>query len=267
MLVLSETFGGYPAGTVLMAGMSVPPDYSQGRMELYASTDGGLTWRYVSRIAEGGRMTTKNGDKAIWEPFLLVHGDQLICYYSDQRNPLHGQKLVHTTTRNLRDWTPVTDDVAFPKYTARPGMAVVAHIRETGKYIMTFEYVGSPTGGSPVWCKIADDPLSFARATAYPIKSSDGEIPDSSPYTIWVDVSSMSRSSGMLIMNAASHNQIWINDASANPSNWTLFPSGQKRAHTRKLEVITNPKGVRKLMNCELESTPRQILNQEVLTF
>ena len=52
----------------------------------------------------------------------------VVCYYSDSRDPLHGQKLVHQTTTDLKMWGPVVNDAAFPTYADRPGMTVIAHL-------------------------------------------------------------------------------------------------------------------------------------------
>ena len=38
---LAEPIGGYEAGTILLAGNSIPDDLSQTQIDLYASTDKG----------------------------------------------------------------------------------------------------------------------------------------------------------------------------------------------------------------------------------
>jgi hypothetical protein len=119
LYLLPYDFGGYPAGTVLVAGVSTPDDLSASKIDMYASMDNGLTWEFVSHIAMGGTEIASNGNPAIWEPFFLMYGnEQLICYYSDQRDPAYGQKLVHVTTSDLRTWGEVVDDVTYPEYTA-----------------------------------------------------------------------------------------------------------------------------------------------------
>jgi hypothetical protein len=42
---LPVEYGGFPAGTILLAGSSIPADLSQTQLELYASTDKGLVFR------------------------------------------------------------------------------------------------------------------------------------------------------------------------------------------------------------------------------
>ncbi|KAK1227641.1 hypothetical protein PQX77_009354, partial [Marasmius sp. AFHP31] len=44
---LPEKIGSFAAGTLLAAGNSIPSDLSQTRIEVYASTDKGRSWRFV----------------------------------------------------------------------------------------------------------------------------------------------------------------------------------------------------------------------------
>lgn len=69
---LPEPIGAYPAGTLLLAGNSIPTDLSSTHIDLYASSDSGLTWRFVSHVASGGQAVPDNGLTPIWEPFLLA---------------------------------------------------------------------------------------------------------------------------------------------------------------------------------------------------
>jgi hypothetical protein len=87
--------GKYPAGTILCAGNSIPTDLNYTRIDVYASLDKGYSWEFVSHVASGGAAIPNNGIPAIWEPFLMVYDGQIVIYYSDQRDPAHGQKLVH----------------------------------------------------------------------------------------------------------------------------------------------------------------------------
>lgn len=84
--------------------------------------------------------------------------DGLIAYYSDQRDPKHGQKLAHQMSSDLKTWGPVVNDVAYDQYTARPGMTVVAYIPPLKKWILVHEL---PVGNSssygsnyPVYCML-----------------------------------------------------------------------------------------------------------------
>jgi hypothetical protein len=70
---------------------------------------------------------------------------QLVAYYSDQRDPLHGQKLAHQTSRDMIHWGPVVNDVAYDLYEARPGMTVIDYIKPLKKWILVHEL---PIGNS-----------------------------------------------------------------------------------------------------------------------
>lgn len=69
---LPERIGSFPAGTILMAGSAIPTDLSSTHIELYASHDSGVTWKFVSHIAAGGRAVPDNGLTPVWEPFLMA---------------------------------------------------------------------------------------------------------------------------------------------------------------------------------------------------
>ena len=70
-----------------------------------------MTWSFVSSIATGGEAISTNGHTPIWEPFLLVANNKLIVYYSDQRDPNYGQKIVHQTSTDGVNWGSVVNDV------------------------------------------------------------------------------------------------------------------------------------------------------------
>lgn len=50
---LPVAFGGYPEGTILLAGVSTPRNLSQAYIDLYASTNQGQDWKFVSHIVYG----------------------------------------------------------------------------------------------------------------------------------------------------------------------------------------------------------------------
>jgi len=66
---LTKPLGGYKAGTILGSGNSWSNNGT--RIDLYASTDRGRSWEFVSHVAEGGRPNTTNGATPIWEPYIL----------------------------------------------------------------------------------------------------------------------------------------------------------------------------------------------------
>jgi hypothetical protein len=119
LYVMPQAIGSYPAGTILIAGNSIPSDLSKTLIVIYASKDGGHTWSYVSSVAAGGAANTTDGQTPVWEPFLLTYNNQIVCYYSDQRDSSYAQKLVYQTSSDLKTWSGVTNVVAVSPYTAR----------------------------------------------------------------------------------------------------------------------------------------------------
>jgi len=138
LYVLPSAVGQYPAGTMLLAADSVPSDRSAYHIDLYASTDQGATWKFVSNVAKGGG--------AIYEPFMLVYQGQLVVYFSDSRDSKYSQKLTHVTSTDLVTWQTNVDDVTSSVQADRPGMATVAAL-PNGNYILTYEF-GSTVNGA-----------------------------------------------------------------------------------------------------------------------
>lgn len=67
---LPVDIGAYKAGTVLVAGNSIPTNLSETKIDVYASTDAGYTWEFVSSVARGGEALPNNGLTPIWEPYI-----------------------------------------------------------------------------------------------------------------------------------------------------------------------------------------------------
>jgi hypothetical protein len=242
LYILQKDIADYKKGTVLLAGSSIPTDLSQTQLDLYASTDKGKSWKFVSHMASGGRAVPDNGLTPVWEPFLMQYKDTLIHYYSDQRdNTTHGQKMVHQTTKDLKTWGPVVDDVAYPTYTDRPGMPTVA-LLPNGKYIMTYEYGGGPAITTsyqfPVYFKMVSDPEKFGAATGFSLQSNDGVIPTGSPYVVWSPVGGKN---GTIIVSASSSSDVYINKA-LGEGPWTSVATPEKAAYTRHLRVLKDKK-------------------------
>jgi hypothetical protein len=66
---LPWAIGDLPAGTVLASGNSWGQNSTN--IDLYASTDKGYTWKFISNVARGSGPSTTNGNPCIWEPFIL----------------------------------------------------------------------------------------------------------------------------------------------------------------------------------------------------
>lgn len=159
-------------------------------------------------------------------------------YYSDQRDPAHGQKLVHQTTRDLLSWGPVVDDTAYDSYEQRPGMPVVAPL-PNGQFIFTYEFGGPPVGFAAYY-RVASNPLAFDAAEGYRIVATDGAAPSSGPYVVWTPAGGKN---GTIVVSASSHADIFVNtDLAAPGSPWRRIGTPQPRAYTRSMAVLPDPR-------------------------
>jgi hypothetical protein len=157
--------------------------------------------------------------------------DQLVLYYSDQRDPKHGQKLVHQTTRDLKTWDSPVDDVAYAAYKSRPGMTTVTQL-PNGKYMMTYEYDGS--GGFSTYYRINDNPLKFNDSPGQALVAGNVRS-GNSPYVTW---SSYGGENGTIIVSTGSQQQIFVNRALGDTSKWQAYNVPQPAAYTRHLRVF-----------------------------
>jgi hypothetical protein len=224
---LPDKIGEYPAGTVLLATNSIPTDLNFTKIDVYQSPDKGFTWHFVSHVAAGGAAIPDNGIPAIWEPFLMLHDGQMIIYYSDQRDPLHGQKLVHQTSRDLLTWTPPVDDVSYFTFTDRPGMTTVT-LLPNGNYMMTYEFGGGPLASGatdfefPVYYRINKNPLDFNNSIGLPLVTDTGIQPTSSPYITWTPVGGPN---GTILVSCGTLGEVFINQALGDVNSWKSIPT------------------------------------------
>jgi hypothetical protein len=252
---LEKEFGGFSAGTVLCAGSSIPADLGVTQLELYASLDkgsassshffpamiglltwGSRTWKFVSHIVRGGEAVPDNGLTPVWEPFLMLYKDFMVYYFSDQRDPAHGQKLDHLISYDLRTWLGPTDDVAVEPYEDRPGMTTVAKL-PNGKYIMTYEFYGAPEAAFAVYYKIADDPTQFNSSTSHLVRGTDGSFPIGSPYIVW---SPAGGANGTLMVSSGCCSNIWTN-TQLGSGDWNVLATTSPASYTRSLLVMPDP--------------------------
>ena len=242
---LPQDWAEWKAGTVFVAGSAIPTDLSETHIELYASEDQGASWEFVSHIASGGRAVPNNGETPVWEPFLMLYEDQLVCYYSDQRDPAHGQKLVHQVTSDGTNWGEVVDDVSYDEYTARPGMPTLAKMGDS-RYIYTYEYGGGPEDGTqpenysfPVFYKISEDPLGFGQKEGLPLVTNDAArtVPKSSPFVVFDE------ESGRVVVSAGTEEDVFVNDALGDVASWQRKSSGERASYTRNLHLIKDEAG------------------------
>ncbi|KAH8805337.1 glycoside hydrolase family 93 protein [Xylogone sp. PMI_703] len=238
---LTEPLGGFPKGTILASGNSENRSANGGtHIDLYASKDKARSWEFVSHIAMGGPPNTTNGATPIWEPYLMLYDHQLVAYYSDQRDPLHGQKLAHQTTRDLRHWGPTVNDVAYANYTVRPGMTIVTYIPPVKKWILVHEFPGGLSLGNaeyPVHYRMADSPLEFDSGEANPIvpRGNITQQPSSSPYVVWTPVGG---EYGTIIVSDADHSSLFYNQRGGDVNAWFKVNCPQPMAYSRAIHIF-----------------------------
>ncbi|KAJ5505106.1 hypothetical protein N7463_007980 [Penicillium fimorum] len=222
LYTLPEKFGGYAAGSVLAAGVSTPFSLAGGvYIDLYVSIDNAKSWKFLSHVAYGaGPETIKNGDDAIWEPFLMFYEGKIVCFFSDQRDPAHSQKLIHVTTTDLLTWSADVPDVVYPTQGDRPGMTT-----------------------------IAPSPLEFDSVAGIPLVSNDTHpiTPYGSPYVIWTPNSNLQDGSGLIILSAGNQEVVYVGEDAADADGWKTVDTGMWSAYSRSMRIVTI-EGVKKLL-------------------
>jgi hypothetical protein len=158
-----------------------------------------------------------------------VYKDKLVCYYADQRDPKHGQKLSHQTTSDLLSWSALVNDVADSNYNNRPGMPGI-QLLPNGQYIFVYETCGPP--GCRIFYRLTSDPLNILAAKEIPLVSNKGTRPVSSPTVVWT---SAGGANGSIIVSAGSQSQIFVNKNLGAENSWVEFATPQPNAYTRGL--------------------------------
>ncbi|PKS11607.1 hypothetical protein jhhlp_001757 [Lomentospora prolificans] len=228
---LPQAIGNYSRGTVLLAGNSLPTDLSQTKIDVYASRDGGHTWEFASSVAQGGEGRPINGLTPVWEPLLMVYNDELICYYTDQRDPKYGQKLGHQTTKDLTTWSEPVDDVHEDSYSLRPGMPAIASLPD-GNFVFAYEICGS---GCNIHYRLGKDPLGMLNEPAYTLVSNKGTRPVSSPSVVW---SSVGGENGSIILTSGNQAEVFVNQKLGHPDAWFEYSTPQPKAYSRGLVLF-----------------------------
>jgi len=161
---------------------------------------------------------------------------QIVIFYSDQRDPLHGQKLSHQVSSDLLNWGPVVNDVRYPTFSNRPGMTTIAHL-PNGQFIITYEYGGAPEADFAIYHRLSSSPLTFDGAgPGSVIRAVTGELPTSSPYVTWTP---RGGANGTIVVSANSHTGVFLNTALAAPgSAWTYVQTNATRSYTRGVRVL-----------------------------
>ncbi|MBT1174268.1 RICIN domain-containing protein [Bifidobacterium sp. LC6] len=243
-------------------------------LALYASTDGkGEQWEFLNIVAGGGwegaygnHFSSENTNKQndpVWEPFLMVYDNKLVCYYSDENeydaadynsqtgevtiaadndtaaDPI-GQVLVHRTWDGTAagTWSGLVIDEKGYTFSGgelgkgRPGMTTVAPTTD-GKWMMTFEWWG---GGTNIQVKIADNPLEFYKVNGQPITNlpnSGGRLATGgSPVLVNLP-------DGRILYNApGGGNDVWVNETGASDGVWKRYKTTVGAGYSRNLTYV-----------------------------
>ncbi len=189
---LKEQQGEYPAGTILLAGNLIGPDFTTD-LHLFASRDAGRNWEHVSRIVRCGELHEFRGRKMhrpVWEPFLMEGPDHMLyCFYSDERflgSDHYNQLLAHMRSADGgRTWSDIVIDVAYPDDTLRPGMPIIAPLPD-GRFVMVYEMVNEDR--IPVYFRISEDLNDWGEPdfTGNPVIARDGSHLTGTPYVLWI---------------------------------------------------------------------------------
>lgn len=194
---LPQDVGSLKEGTILVAGLLIPDDWSQSQITVYQSTDLGNSFSVLGVVDKGGPIAYDASPEAttttVWEPYLFLDGKgRLACYYSDERQKDDGvlQALVYKSSWDGVNWGSITNVVAVPNQSDRPGMITVTKMGN-GKYMAVYEVVNRPSqtlNTAICYYKISDDGLNWdASDLGTPIRLEDGTGCGSAPFVKWVD--------------------------------------------------------------------------------
>ncbi len=187
-------------GDIMLVATSIDAgadNYNLVSINLYRSTDIGLTWTWMSEIHRSTRDSTHNG---CWEGNLYVNDNgELVCIFADETlHDVYNQRIVLRTTTDGVNWSEIQNVIALEdQYNLRPGMPVVTKIKD-GKYFLVTEMVGE--SGVPIYWRTSDDGINWGNANwkGNLISVNDKitdllsgremdtvAFPGSSPYAVW----------------------------------------------------------------------------------
>nr|OQO26524.1 hypothetical protein B0A51_07927 [Rachicladosporium sp. CCFEE 5018] len=224
-------------GSLLATWENYSPEPPKVYFPIYNSTDNGASWKSLSTVQDTvNGWDTTNGKTPIWEPFLLLLNGALVVYYSDQRDPAYGQKIVHQSSTDGKNWGGVMNDVISSIYTDRPGMPTIAAL-PNGRFIMTYENGRGNPYSFPVYYKIASNPTAFDSVAGTALRATDGTVPISSLYVAW---SAAGGTSGTIIVSAGDNRPIFLNTQLGNVNSWTTRIVTIASGYSREVRALDN---------------------------
>ncbi len=179
---LPDDVGDFTKGTVILACVSIDPQQSRkSQIEIFASTDGGESFKEISIIDEAGG----TGD-GVWEPFIAYENGYIYCFYSDDSDEEKSQTIVYKKSSDLFNWEEKKAVVKSPNNSDRPGMPVLTKMGN-GKWFICYEFGNG--NGYPVYFKTADSLESWnASDIGTQVIAKKNKTIGSAPYCIWMPV-------------------------------------------------------------------------------
>ncbi|KAJ2987536.1 hypothetical protein NUW58_g4452 [Xylaria curta] len=143
-----------PSGRILYAYRNhdrTNSQYTYYRITISYSDDGGVTFKYLSTVAERAAA----GVNGLWEPLLRVANDgSLQCYYSAENSATDQDGLMKRSLDGGRTWSnPIT--ISGAGLTSRDGMIGVAKIDGNGNLMAVFE--NTVSGRFSIDCVLSHD--------------------------------------------------------------------------------------------------------------
>jgi hypothetical protein len=179
---LPSAQGNLAAGTLIASGTAWNrQDFTQQAIEVFTSTDHGVTWSYRSSCTSESAMANTTGH-GIWEPNFAIAGNgNLVCYFSDERPSVnnYNQVLAHVaSTDGGATWGSEVYDVAVQDNVQRPGMTTVIKL-PNGQYGLTYEDCKAgfdPDQACSVYFKTSADGLNWSPISGLGalVQTSDG---------------------------------------------------------------------------------------------
>ena len=151
---LPAQLGDLPAGTLIYSANAVNYDY-KSHIGVWTSNDCGKTWKEISIVASAGGL-----NEGVWEPVMFYNDDDgyLYCFYSDDSDHKHDQKIVYKRSKDGINWEKLVEVCAFENPADRPGMPVITKMGN-GEYFLVYEYCGS-------WLGDAQDCFVYYKTTS-----------------------------------------------------------------------------------------------------
>jgi len=142
-------------------------------------------------------------------------------------------------SRDLRNWDPPVNDVAYDLYIARPGMTVVAWIPPIKQWILVYEF---PIGNSsshgvnyPVYYRLASSPLEFRYSEGLPIVINNTTAPNASPYVVWSPVGGPN---GTIVVSDADNQRVYTNQFGGDINKWEMHDTPAPVTYSRAIHIL-----------------------------